>query len=450
MIAYYGQMKFESLNAGPLSGLIAAHFSAPLYHNEFMVASGQRQADHRRPRVRHQLLRPRGGQPHGPRVEPARLRADAGAQAVDHPGLPGADRDGQVPGLLQRPGALRRAAGPGRPAGRRRLGRRPVAVPPLRPLLHAGRDGDGAGLQRASAASPARSTSSTSAARARCSCSPPRRSSRRRRWWPRSRARSRCSACRAAARPAAGAAAARGAAVAGRLAGGIAAGRPRPAAMRRFQVCSQSGRGPASARLRCDQSARSGVLAAIVLFVERSRRRQTGDDSARARDSDPAVTRAAGDAAGTTSSPTAAQADDAGGGVAIAIKMAAAPATTGFVMGGDRSAEQPTAGVPPYALVRRAAGRHTRGRATSGARHRAPNAPLRRGWTSTGDTVHVLRRRVRRTLALLRPTRVGGGAPPGTAPRPTCDFTAPVRRSTRRGAAGRAADTRRRRRRPRR
>ena len=40
MIAYYGQMKFESLNAGPLSGLIAAHFSAPLYHNEFMVASG--------------------------------------------------------------------------------------------------------------------------------------------------------------------------------------------------------------------------------------------------------------------------------------------------------------------------------------------------------------------------------------------------------------------------
>ena len=33
MIAYYGQMKFESLNAGPLSGLIAAHFSAPLYHN---------------------------------------------------------------------------------------------------------------------------------------------------------------------------------------------------------------------------------------------------------------------------------------------------------------------------------------------------------------------------------------------------------------------------------
>ena len=56
MIAYYGQMKFESLNAGPLSGLIAAHFSAPLYHNEFMVAIGQREADHRRPRVRHQLL----------------------------------------------------------------------------------------------------------------------------------------------------------------------------------------------------------------------------------------------------------------------------------------------------------------------------------------------------------------------------------------------------------
>ena len=40
MIAYYGQMKFEALNAGALSNLIAHHFSAPLYHNDFMVANG--------------------------------------------------------------------------------------------------------------------------------------------------------------------------------------------------------------------------------------------------------------------------------------------------------------------------------------------------------------------------------------------------------------------------
>jgi uncharacterized protein (AIM24 family) len=40
MIAYYGNLKFEALNAGALSNLIAHHFSAPLYHNDFMVASG--------------------------------------------------------------------------------------------------------------------------------------------------------------------------------------------------------------------------------------------------------------------------------------------------------------------------------------------------------------------------------------------------------------------------
>lgn len=41
MIAYYGQMKFESLSAGSVQSLIASHFSAPLFHHDFMVATGQ-------------------------------------------------------------------------------------------------------------------------------------------------------------------------------------------------------------------------------------------------------------------------------------------------------------------------------------------------------------------------------------------------------------------------
>ena len=41
MIAYYGQMKFESLSAGTLDRLIVGRFSSPLYANDFMVANGQ-------------------------------------------------------------------------------------------------------------------------------------------------------------------------------------------------------------------------------------------------------------------------------------------------------------------------------------------------------------------------------------------------------------------------
>jgi uncharacterized protein (AIM24 family) len=40
MIAYYGNMKFESLNAVGLQAMISTHFSAPLHYSDFMVASG--------------------------------------------------------------------------------------------------------------------------------------------------------------------------------------------------------------------------------------------------------------------------------------------------------------------------------------------------------------------------------------------------------------------------
>ena len=41
MIAYYGQIKFESLSMGGLSQLVAGHFSSPLYHSDWIVATGQ-------------------------------------------------------------------------------------------------------------------------------------------------------------------------------------------------------------------------------------------------------------------------------------------------------------------------------------------------------------------------------------------------------------------------
>lgn len=41
MIAYYGQMKFESLNMGAVQSLVAGHFTSPLYFNDWMVANGQ-------------------------------------------------------------------------------------------------------------------------------------------------------------------------------------------------------------------------------------------------------------------------------------------------------------------------------------------------------------------------------------------------------------------------
>jgi uncharacterized protein (AIM24 family) len=40
MIAYYGQIKFEALSVGSLSQLVAARFSSPLYHQDWVVASG--------------------------------------------------------------------------------------------------------------------------------------------------------------------------------------------------------------------------------------------------------------------------------------------------------------------------------------------------------------------------------------------------------------------------
>ncbi|ACY97803.1 MULTISPECIES: AIM24 family protein [Thermomonospora] len=41
MIAYYGQIRFESLSAGPLDALVAAHFHSPLYARDWIVAQGQ-------------------------------------------------------------------------------------------------------------------------------------------------------------------------------------------------------------------------------------------------------------------------------------------------------------------------------------------------------------------------------------------------------------------------
>ncbi len=41
MIAYYGQIKYEALSMGGLSQLVAGHFSSPLYHQDWTVATGQ-------------------------------------------------------------------------------------------------------------------------------------------------------------------------------------------------------------------------------------------------------------------------------------------------------------------------------------------------------------------------------------------------------------------------
>lgn len=40
MIAYYGQIRFESLSAGPLDQLVAANFHSPLYAHDWIVAQG--------------------------------------------------------------------------------------------------------------------------------------------------------------------------------------------------------------------------------------------------------------------------------------------------------------------------------------------------------------------------------------------------------------------------
>ena len=41
MIAYYGQMRFESLAATSLSAMVAVRFSSPLYSRDWIVATGQ-------------------------------------------------------------------------------------------------------------------------------------------------------------------------------------------------------------------------------------------------------------------------------------------------------------------------------------------------------------------------------------------------------------------------
>lgn len=41
MIAYYGQIRFEALSAGPLDQLVAHTFNSPLYAQDWIVAQGQ-------------------------------------------------------------------------------------------------------------------------------------------------------------------------------------------------------------------------------------------------------------------------------------------------------------------------------------------------------------------------------------------------------------------------
>ncbi|MFB4318636.1 AIM24 family protein [Actinomadura sp. 21ATH] len=41
MIAYYGQVRFEALSAGPLDALVASSFHSPLYAHDWIVAQGQ-------------------------------------------------------------------------------------------------------------------------------------------------------------------------------------------------------------------------------------------------------------------------------------------------------------------------------------------------------------------------------------------------------------------------
>lgn len=43
MIAYYGQLRFESLGAGPLDMLVQTAFNAPLYVRDFVVVTGRGQ-----------------------------------------------------------------------------------------------------------------------------------------------------------------------------------------------------------------------------------------------------------------------------------------------------------------------------------------------------------------------------------------------------------------------
>jgi hypothetical protein len=40
MIAYYGQIRFETLSSGPLDRLVAENFHSPLYHSDWIVAAG--------------------------------------------------------------------------------------------------------------------------------------------------------------------------------------------------------------------------------------------------------------------------------------------------------------------------------------------------------------------------------------------------------------------------
>ena len=134
MIAYYPApngpgIRFEPLTTASVAGFVAAQFSAPLYARDWVVATGQG----------HLILGDRGYDINSYDLDDGNLTlraanllafdAVARAEAVDRAGLPHPARHRQVPGVQLRPGDLRRAADPGRPAGARRLGGLPVALP---------------------------------------------------------------------------------------------------------------------------------------------------------------------------------------------------------------------------------------------------------------------------------------------------------------------------------
>ena len=132
MIAYYPAAArpghpVRAADRGELGGFVATRFSAPLYTRDWVVATG----------AGHLLLGDRGYDINSYDLDDGNLTLRAAnLLAFDStlelkqsivPGLPDPDRHRQVPGLQLRPGDLRRAADPGRPAGAGRLGRLPVA-----------------------------------------------------------------------------------------------------------------------------------------------------------------------------------------------------------------------------------------------------------------------------------------------------------------------------------
>ena len=141
MIAYYGQINFDGIGHGRFDRLVRSSFHSPLHASDWVVAEGSGKM----------LLADRAFDVNSFDLDEGNLTIRSGNLLAFEPslalkqsivpGLPDADRYGEVRGRVQRPGGLHGAAAAGRPAGAGGLGRLPLAVPPLRPRLHDGRDG---------------------------------------------------------------------------------------------------------------------------------------------------------------------------------------------------------------------------------------------------------------------------------------------------------------------